>query len=60
MYIPVKPIVLKKNAGDKRPQFGPAFIAARNNPIGIADFTLDVYRKGKTACLYWRPENVAN
>lgn len=52
MYKPVKPVILKKTKGDKRPQFGPAMISARSQGVGIADFELDLHR----TILYWRPK----
>jgi len=58
MYQPCRPVVVKKNKGDKRPLFGPAMIAARYSAVRVADdMELNVHKNGGEHTLYWRPKS---
>lgn len=37
MYRPVRPVVIKRNDGDERPQFGLSIISARSHFVRLAD-----------------------
>jgi len=56
MFQPVKPLVLKKNEGDKRPQFGMPLLAARSHRTGIADVGLSAKKAKNGVILYWEVE----
>lgn len=52
-YQPVKPVILKRLMGDRRPQFGPWQFSARSQYAGVPDDLMlkieDYGRKGKAA-----------
>ena len=55
-YEPVKPVILQRLAGDKRPQFAGWAISARSQFVGIEDkIVLDIIRHGtKGNTLIWK------
>ena len=55
-YKPTKPVILKRNEGDKRPQFGPWMISARSHRVGLADFKLALLKTKKGNIIYCVPE----
>ena len=57
MYQPVMPVILKKEKGDRRPQFGPAMISARSQAVGVSKFELDLHKTRNGVVLYWRPKS---
>lgn len=55
MYQPVKPVVLAKMAGDRRPQFAGFMISARSKCVRIPDLMLDLKKYRDGALIYWVP-----
>ena len=55
MYQPVKPVILKKQKGDERPQFGAWFTTSRSEYNGVCEdlelSVVDYKKKGKA--LLW-------
>ena len=61
MFKPVRPIVLTRQKGDKRPFMGPAMISARMNGIMSPEDSTELAASemGKEQILvYWRPKQV--
>lgn len=57
MYKPVCPVILMKEDGDDRPQFGPQMFSARSRFVDIADMDLTVEGCENGDVLYWVPKN---
>lgn len=55
MYKPVKPLILKKQKGDKRPEFAGAMLSARQEYVGLPDFELNLAKVKDGKVLYWEP-----
>jgi hypothetical protein len=55
MYQPVKPLVLKKDEGDRRPLF-PAFVSARVHAIGLPKVYLRFIKERRAFIFYWEPK----
>jgi len=54
MYRPVKPVVLKADKDDKRPQFGPWFLSSRSYFVRVADeMVLDMKEIKEGNIIYW-------
>jgi diphthamide synthase (EF-2-diphthine--ammonia ligase) len=54
MYRPVKPVILKKREGDKRPQFDSYIISARSEYEGMPHMDLNVEKLANGgSVLYW-------
>lgn len=57
MYQPVRPVVLKRNKGDKRPQFGPWMVSARSSFVRLWDeAVLHVSKRKDGNAIYWAPK----
>jgi hypothetical protein len=56
-FVPIKPIVLRRIKGDRRPLCGPAAIGARCCSVEEADASLEVRRTRTSATLYWLPRD---
>jgi len=57
MYLPVKPLIVKRNKEDNRPLFPPA-ISARTQIVNLAKDIECTYRKTKRGYLfYWIPKD---
>jgi hypothetical protein len=55
-YKPVKPIILKKRKGDKRPQFAGHGFSARSEYGGEPEMELNLSKNKKGSILYWTPK----
>ncbi|MFA5158575.1 MAG: hypothetical protein WC451_05335 [Patescibacteria group bacterium] len=54
MFMPVKPVILEPDKGDKRPRMAGWGISAREHAIGLANFVLKVIRiRNKKLIIYW-------
>jgi len=53
MYMPVKPIITKRNDGDKRPQFSGYALSARSHYVRVAEGKLAMKRYKDGNALYW-------
>jgi len=53
MYKPVRPVVIKKNEDDDRPQFAGAMLSARSHFVRMADCELKVAVVEDGKVLYW-------
>jgi len=58
MYKPVRPVVLKRNRDDRRPQFAGSMISARSHFVKIADSELALKSGREGGVLYWTPKNL--
>lgn len=56
MFKPVKPVILKKDKKDKRPQFGSWLFTARSSAVSIAPCNIEFKKYKKGICPYWIPE----
>jgi hypothetical protein len=56
-YVPIKPLVMRRNTGERRPMFGPSMISARTHSYEEADCELKLEQVGKTkGVIYWVPK----
>jgi hypothetical protein len=53
MYQPVRPVILKEDKDDIRPQFGPPIISSRSYFAGISQGRLSIAQDGENSILYW-------
>jgi hypothetical protein len=59
MYQPVRPVILAADTGDKRPQLGPAMIAARMHALGFpAEIKLAAIQYRDGVLPFWLPDAV--
>ena len=57
MFLPVKPPVLSPlDVRDKRPRFSGMLISAVEISRGLANFSIDYFKRGRNIVLYWRPK----
>ena len=57
-YRPVTPLLLKKDSGDKCPQFAGAMISSRSHSEGLSDCRLNLEQSKKGSTLYWTPKSL--
>lgn len=55
MYQPVKPLVLKKQGEDPRPEYG-GYFGARQEGVRIADVELALKKIKDGSFVYWKPK----
>jgi hypothetical protein len=59
MYKPVKPVILKRNKGDRRPQFAGYMLSARSRGVRIPterEFILNFKKYKDGNVIYWAPK----
>lgn len=57
-YLPVKPLVMKRPKGERRPVGGPMLLSARIGRVKIADVDLKIVPKNRGKfILYWEPKS---
>jgi hypothetical protein len=55
MWRPVSPVVLERDAGEKRPMTAPEFLRGRSHGVGVAACDLVFNEAGKRHCVYAKP-----
>lgn len=58
MYSPVRPLVIKRNEGDKRQVFAPWLLSARVHAIAIADGHIAFLKRKVGAAFYFVPNEI--
>ena len=53
MYLPVKPVILKQDEDDNRPQFGPVWFSSRSRYVGLPNMKLSLKHSDSGNLLYW-------
>jgi len=59
MYKPVKPLIMARNKGDRRPMFSGIAFSARSHAIGIAKGEYQVIKQGKGKAIFYMPKSSA-
>jgi hypothetical protein len=65
-FEPVKPVVMQRNKGDKRPQFAGSMIAARSHGVRVAEegkdivCNIEIYKDGLMPFweTVWKPDKI--